>query len=733
MRPSTSEGGPGARAPFFPYPRRPWRLALIAVITGFAPATRAGSDESGQGVDADSNAQAKPEVIVVEGQSEAETLKQSAKTVTVLSTREDQKKSADLGEVLARTQGVGVQRAGGLGSGTRFSLNGLTDDQIRFFLDGVPLEFAGFPLGLANVPVNLVERIEVYRGVVPIEFGADALGGAVNLVSNRLDGSGASASYQIGSFGTHRMTGDAQLAGTESGVFARATAFLDSTENSYDITVDIPDDRGRPVQTEVERFHDNYRASGLNLEVGVTEQDWAEKLSVRGFITDFERDIQTNLVMSVPYGEARFFERVAGATLDYGATLDDTLGVSVVAGYNRLGTRFLDRSDCAYSWLGECVRRDQPGEIAVPASDRKLVDDNYFVRVNASIELAPEHQVRVSLSPTLTDRSGDERLQLNPEARDPLTAERRLVGIVAGAEYEAVAVGGALTNISFIKGYFQRLRSEEPLPGDIFVRRDRDTERLGFGDSLRFALSDALVLRASYEWATRLPNAEEVFGNGVLLLPNLELSPETSHNVNVGVELDERTSFGALAVELNGFLRDSSDLISVLGVSTASSQNVLGARSIGVEGALRWTLPGEWLTLGGNGTYLDLRNNSSEGAFSQFDGDRIPNRPYLFANGSASLRFRGLRSDDTLRLDWDTRFVGSFFFGWESAGARDSKPSIPSQLQHGAAAVYSTQLGPVLLAFSAEVQNITDESLFDFFGAQRPGRSAFFKVSAEWL
>lgn len=101
-------------------------------------------------------------------------LRRSAEAVQVVETSETKRRTADLGEVLARAQGVGVQRAGGLGSDTCFSLNGLTDDQIRFFLDEIPLEFAGYPFGIANVPINLVERVEIYRGVVPIRFGPRA-------------------------------------------------------------------------------------------------------------------------------------------------------------------------------------------------------------------------------------------------------------------------------------------------------------------------------------------------------------------------------------------------------------------------------------------------------------------------------------------------------------------------------------------------------------------------------
>src|SRR5690606_11763730 len=80
--------------------------------------------------------------VQVRGASEAERLRQSAQAVQVIETVEAKKQSADLGEVLSRAEGVGVRRLGGLGSDARFSLNGLTEDRIRFFLDGVPLDLA---------------------------------------------------------------------------------------------------------------------------------------------------------------------------------------------------------------------------------------------------------------------------------------------------------------------------------------------------------------------------------------------------------------------------------------------------------------------------------------------------------------------------------------------------------------------------------------------------------------
>ncbi|MEJ7658795.1 MAG: TonB-dependent receptor plug domain-containing protein [Hymenobacter sp.] len=40
-------------------------------------------------------------------------------------------------------------------------------------------------LGLNALPVSLVERVEVYRGVTPARPGADALGGALNVLTRR--------------------------------------------------------------------------------------------------------------------------------------------------------------------------------------------------------------------------------------------------------------------------------------------------------------------------------------------------------------------------------------------------------------------------------------------------------------------------------------------------------------------------------------------------------------------
>jgi vitamin B12 transporter len=676
-----------------------------------------------------------PVEVTVRGTSEADRRRQSAEAVTVVETERAKRESADMGEVLARTQGIGVRRGGGLGSVTRFSLNGLTDDQIRFFLDGVPLELAGYTFGIANVPVNLIDRIEIYRGVVPIRFGADALGGAVNLVTNQdPSGTHAGASYEVGSFGTHRLTLGARSLHQPSGFFARVNGFFDYARNDYPIDVEVPDERGRLSPARVRRFHDRYRAAGGNAEVGFIDRPWAKRLLLRAFVTDYDKEYQHNILMTVPYGGVTYGQTATGASLRYQQPLGHGVAVDAIGGYTYIRGHFLDVATCVYDWFGRCVReRRQPGETDSRPHDQVYWDQSLFGRMNLQWRTHRQHALRLSIAPTHLTRTGDERRQSDPDARDPLTAERKLTTIVNGMEYELDLLRDRLENIVFAKQYLQFLASEEPRPGDIFRRRDRDTQRFGFGDALRLRFAQWLYAKASYEYSTRLPRPDEVFGDNRFIIANLGLEPEISHNLNLGLTVDAReTRVGALRADLNGFLRDADQLIVLLGNDRVQSyQNVFGARSLGVEAALGWTSPREYVVLDANATYQDFRNSSSEGSFGEFNGDRIPNRPYLFANASARLQFRGVAAPrDEVALTWTSRYVHEYFRGWESIGLREFKQTVDSQLVHTIGLGYVIKSDRATVSSTVEVQNVTDEAVFDFFGVQRPGRALYLKTTA---
>lgn len=666
----------------------------------------------------------------------AERLRRSSDAVTVVDTKKAREQTNDLGEVLARTQGVTLRRDGGLGSTARFALNGMTDDQVRFFLDGVPLALAGYPFGVANVPVNLVERLELFRGVVPVRLGADALGGAVNLVSLAEKRTGASASYQVGSFGTNRLTAAGTWFSPERGLFARASGFFDAAKNDYPIDVQVTDDLGRLSPATVRRFHDGYRAFGGTVQAGVEDRRWAKHLSLQAFASTYDKSLQHNVVMTVPYGEATYGETVYGGTLRYEVEFHPRVSLDFVAAASARTIDFLDVGEWRYGWNGERIAPlPSAGEVGGRPSDQSQWENAFFSRANVNVVLTPTQSVLVSLTPNLSRRTGDERRQPDPNGRDPLASPKDLRTLVGGVSHEARFFSDRFTQSLFAKGYFYDARSEDLDSGGTFRRRESQTLSFGGGASGRLALGEQWALKASYEYATRLPRPDEVFGNGVLILPNTALVPERSHNLNAGPRWEwKRTAAGSFTVDVNAFLRDSDRLIVLLGNDRAFSyQNVYRARGVGVENSAAWQSPGRWLELDGSFTWQDLRNASNDGAFAPYADDRIPNRPWLFGSWGARVRLPSFTgANDTFEPFYGGRYVHRFFRDWESQGAASYKQDVPSQVTHQLGVTVALNRAAGRTTLTLEADNLLNARVFDNFGVQRPGRAFYAKVTAEF-
>ncbi|HTU63205.1 MAG TPA: TonB-dependent receptor [Polyangiales bacterium] len=683
-------------------------------------------------------AESQPLVVVsVRGRSRADAVRRSGYAVSVVELDEAKHRSADLGEVLARDTAVTVQRAGGLGSRGAFALGGLGGERLRFFLDGVPLELMGYVAGVQNVPVNLVERVEVYQGVVPTRLGADALGGAVQLVgAENIRKSAASASYQTGDFGTHRASASGRYVHAPTGLMVHGAAFFDAAANDYLVDVSTYDAQGSTRDVRLPRFHDGYRAHGFDAAIGVVDKPWAERLVLTGFRSSFDNEVQNGATMARPFGEVSFVRDSFGLNAKYAvANVSASARFEATAGYARLDSEFRDISSCVYDWYGRCTPRmpaTLKGEITgVPLSTDQRTD-TFYLRAEHTQRLSDQVRMRFALAPTYADRSG--RNALRGRGYDPLEQPRRLFTAVAGVELETMLLDGRLKNIAFAKGYALATRSHALISTGDWSDMSRTLFRAGAGDSLRLVLTEALYTKASYEYALRQPSTDELFGDGMLVNENLGLRPERSHNANLGVQLDDLESVaGTWRASLSGFARWSDDMIALLAENDyLRNVNIWEARALGVEAALGWTPPQlRWLALEGRVTYQDLRNRSaSEERSAGKPGDRIPSIPYLFASGSARLsRERVLVASDSVELTWNVRYVHAFHRGWESQATTADKLTIPAQLSHSAALSYKLA---GKFSTTLEAHNLTNEKLFDFYGVQRPGRAFFAKWTVEY-
>ena len=216
-------------------------------------------------------------------------------------------------------------------------------------------------------------------------------------------GTGGSASYQVGSFGTHRAALSGQHQPDSSGFFVQGSAFYDRARNNYEIDVEVPDERGRLSDATVPRFHDGYEAMGLNAEVGWRNRPWADALSVKAFANQYFRDIQHNNVMTVPFGAPTSAERTYGGLLRWQKKLVPSLSLGGAAGYSYNRIAFVDTSSCVYDWYGNCIRhRLSPGELG-QASDQLLWDRSYYARLVLTYTPWPGHQFQPDFGSYLRD------------------------------------------------------------------------------------------------------------------------------------------------------------------------------------------------------------------------------------------------------------------------------------------------------------------------------------------
>ncbi len=661
-------------------------------------------------------------------------MERSAESVDVIDLSKLRARSLDTSDVLARTEGIVVRRSGALGSQLRLMLDGLDEERIRFFVDTVPLELAGYLVGPQTVTVDMVDRLEIYRGVVPVRFGADTLGGVIHYVTDDSFKTTARASYEIASFNTHRalLSGSHHL--DEQHLLVRGQANLDYSANNYPIDVKIADERGRPHDARVDRFHDGYLGYLGWVEGGMVDAPWIKRLLLRIYASEYDKELQHNIVMSVPYGEARYGGGTYGATLRavHEDLLADHTELSAVLNISRTTVDFVDVGEWVYNWRGERVReRTRPGEVTDQPTSVIQWQTGYYDRLGLKWQPVPEHALLLSTAREYITRTGDDRLQT--EGRDPEQADRDYFTMVSGVEWESKWWRERIENQIFAKHYWLDTNTEEVIPGGVFRRRDHDHHRFGVGDGARLRFTSWLWLKTSYELATKLPETYQLFGDGVLVQSNLELVPETSHNVNLSLHVDwKQRGFGRVTGNLRGFVRRQDNLILLLGNDrNFMYQNVYEVFAHGVVADVQWEAPRERITANANITWQDLTNVSTSGTFEGFRGDMLPNRPWLFANLGTSTRIPKVFSDDGAVLaGWDLHYTPWFYRGWESQGDPRFKQKIPTQLVNDVYVTYEWEGTPRWSA-TISVDNVFDAKVFENFGAQRPGRSFSLKVAAE--
>jgi len=674
--------------------------------------------------------------VVLIGQSPIKQVQKAAYNVVAIEAQQLRNLNSNAADMLARVSGVKMRETGGVGAEANINLNGFTGRHVRIFIDGVPMNEANASFRINNIPAEFIERIEIYKGVVPVTFGADALGGAINVVTRKSRYNYGNLSYTFGSFNTHKSTLNLGQFLTDN-ISVELNAYQNYSDNSYKVFTEYLDLQTGTYSKEkrwFKRFHDRYHNEAIIGRVNIFDEKWADKLSFALNYSQEDKQLQNaNLMQKVFGGKYRKSHNYSSSVEYEKKNILNGLSFFLTGRYDFTTTQNVDEEARRYSWTGEYEPMVTRGESQL--QNTIFEGKTGYITSHLDYQLNEKHSFQLTHTFSNYTRRNKNMLITNYTLDSDFMRrvnEKNISGfsykftpserwnILAFGKYYNTAVTGPV----IVTGYGSRAVYEE---------ETHHTQAWGYGGATTYQLLKTLQAKLSYEKSFRLPTDTELFGDGDLEIGNYKLKPENSNNLNVNISYQPVFKAHSLLVEAGFAYRYIKDYIIRSIISAGVNEGSAGSRNhgkvlnMGLDATLRYFYK-DVFSVGGNLSYMNLRNKeefTETGRPSAIYNDRLPNMPYLFGNADATCNIESLiAKHDKLSLNYNLFFTEEFFTSWQSEG---TKIKVPRQLSHDVSLTYYTP--NKRLSLSVEAKNITDELLYDNYSLQKAGRAFYAKLS----
>ena len=185
----------------------PWTVRLLLLLVLLIPAGMLAAQEQPRDLDP----------VVVTATKLETRAEQLGASVTVVPGDDVQRYHYETVEDVLRTvPGVEIRRSGSIGKLSNISIRGANANQVQVLVDGVRVKSPTTgQADLSDISPDLIERIEVIRGPQSTLYGADAIGGVVNIITKKGKGP-FSATVEGGAGNYDSYTGRGLFGGTYS-------------------------------------------------------------------------------------------------------------------------------------------------------------------------------------------------------------------------------------------------------------------------------------------------------------------------------------------------------------------------------------------------------------------------------------------------------------------------------------------------------------------------------------
>ena len=662
-----------------------------------------------------------------EEDSVARKVKENVMPVTVLTAKQIENRASNLNELLARQTGVQIRRTGGVGSAARISVRGLEGKRVQIFIDGNPLNTPDGSLGINDLPLQIIERIEIYKGTVPAWLGGDGLGSAVNVIIRHRDVSyiDATASYQT--YNTISSGIILKKTFEKKGIEAGAGVFTNSSDN--DFMMELPDQPG----VKVKRDHDKFKSLLAGVALRFSKL-WFDEVELEGAYIKMDKELQ-GIQRNIQHVRSIGDTRVAVIGLEKSHLLDNKLSFRFHGVLARINVKLIDTASYNYDWEGNrSPSIFGKGEMGNGPNLSINLQNEW--RQQANINYALSKVFTLNLNNTLRVGKFDPNDDVGNEfaGKNIYNYPGELFNSTTGLTLET-RVGDKFLFSTALKHYFNKV---EGYNTNIYLQEPPDlvhnvTNKFGYNAGVRYNLTPALMIKASHERAVRLPVNAELFGDGVLITPAIFLVPEVAYNNTFGIIYDKvLSSDRRLQAEANAFYMQVDNLIQLRGNGLSIGYGNFGKATIyGADAEIKYEFTHD-LFASFNLTWQRLTDANRFLPASNVPNPTyeltIPNTPLLFSNWSLEYsRHKTLGSRSKTKIIYDGSYTAEYNYGFELSVYDEF--IIPSFLTHTLSIEQSFQNSRYTI--TAEANNLTDETVINNFNQPLPGRT--FRIKVRYL
>ncbi|WP_343555053.1 TonB-dependent receptor [Sphingobacterium sp.] len=677
-------------------------------------------------------------------------IKRSGFNVSVIDMNKHANEAANLTQVLKRATGVTIREDGGLGSNFVFRINGLN---AKIYIDGVPMENFGSSMSLNNIPVNLIDRVEVYKGVVPAFLGSDALGGAVNIITKRRARPYLDLSYSYGSFNTHQAAIVGTFTNPKNKLSFRMNAFYNHSDNDYNmytnekynVLIEKTVENKYVTLPKAKRFNDAYTSAMGQLEVGFRDVHWADQFYAGLTYSQNHKENQLGASISKVFGGMWSESNYLMPTLSYKKSnfLVNRLYADIFTSYS-YDTRYArDTAMYNYDWSGNWIS-NYKGTAPNAQMDTKYNLSNYLARVNLNYDF--DEARNQSLNFNYNFNSNDQKQYDLIGNYDRSGLPSYLGRHILGLSWQNQWFDKRLSNVLAVKYY--RMNASKDIDERIFdannnlisggiISQKKQGNYYSMSLASRYRITKDGGWKLSYERAYNLPSMTALYGDGINTISNWDLKPERSDNINTGFYYNTYINQDHfLNVDVTGFYRLADNYINSRAVmqngnSFFQSYNEEGVKLYGFEAEVKYGFK-DLLSVTLNGSYDKATYNKkytddSRQQISINYGKQLINRPWVYGNADISLiQNNWFQKGSRIQLSYLYQYTHWFYLTESDQGSLESKDLIPSQNVHSAVLSYAWDRNKYNVSF--EARNLTDERAYDNFRLQRPGRAFYVKL-----